>query len=97
MPIQDGIQSASEFQLDALTIVSASGAAVDLREIMRELNLFEDLFSNTMTGDLFLADTQNLINLLPIVGVEHLIVTKKIRIKGCNSAKITSAKRITLV
>jgi len=75
MPIQDGIQSASEFQLDALTIVSASGAAVDLREIMRELNLFEDLFSNTMTGDLFLADTQNLINLLPIVGVEHLIVT----------------------
>jgi hypothetical protein len=29
--------------------------------------------------------------------VEHLIVTKKIRIKGCNSAKITSAKRITLL
>ena len=74
MPTQDGIQSASEFQLDALTIVSASGAAVDLREIMRELNLFEDLFSNTMAGELFLADTQNLINILPIVGVEHLIV-----------------------
>ena len=29
--------------------------------------------------------------------VENLIVNKKIRIKGCNSAKITSKKRITLV
>jgi hypothetical protein len=29
--------------------------------------------------------------------VENLIVTKKIRIKGCNSAKIISEKKITLV
>jgi len=29
--------------------------------------------------------------------IENLIVTKKIRIKGCNSAKIISAKRIKLV
>lgn len=29
--------------------------------------------------------------------IENLIVTKKIRIKGCNSAKITSEKRIKLL
>jgi hypothetical protein len=91
MPTQDGIQYASEFQLDALTIVSASGGVVDLREVMRELNLFEDLFSNTMTGSLFIADTQNLINILPIVGVEHLIVTL---IKPSSPWKISKTFRI---
>jgi len=91
MPTQDGIQYASEFRLDALTIVSASGGAVDLREVMRELNLFEDLFSNNMMGNLFIADTQNLINILPIVGVEHLIVTL---VKPSSPWKISKTFRI---
>lgn len=75
MPIQDGIRYATEFQLDSLAIISSSGAAVDVREVMRELNLFEDLFGNAMTGTVLISDTQNLINVLPIIGVEYLVVS----------------------
>lgn len=75
MPSTDGLQYASQFQLETLTIVSASGGTVDVRNIMRELNIFEDLFSNAMSGTLFINDTQNIINLLPIIGSEYLIVS----------------------
>lgn len=75
MPATDGLLTATQFQIDNLTIISASGGKIDLREVMRELNIFEDLFSNTMTGSLFISDTQNLINLLPIVGGEYLNVS----------------------
>jgi hypothetical protein len=70
----DGIQYATQFELDELTIIAVNGASVDLREVMRELNIFEDLFNNTMSGDLFISDSQNLINVLPIMGGEYLSV-----------------------
>lgn len=50
MPISDGLQYATDFQLDELTITSSSGQRVDIREILRELVLYEDLFANAMTG-----------------------------------------------
>lgn len=75
MPTSDGLQFAAQFELTALSIISASGQVVDLREVMRELNLFEDLFGNSMTGNLFINDTQDLINVLPILGTEYLRVT----------------------
>ncbi len=75
MPTDDGIKYASEFQIDELTLVAVSGASVDLRQVFRELNVFEDLFSNTMTAELFINDSQNLINILPILGGEYIKVT----------------------
>ena len=75
MSTTDGINKSIEFSLDELVIVGASGVSADLREVMREMNIFEDLFSNTMSGSLFVSDAQNLINLLPIVGAEYLAVT----------------------
>lgn len=72
---QDGLQYAAQFELKSLVLIGASGQQIDVREIMYELNIFEDVFTNTMTGNLYLNDTQNIINLLPIVGVEHLVVT----------------------
>jgi len=77
MPIQDGLGQSTDFDLASLTIVSAGGQRVDLREVMRELSLYEDLFGNVMTGSVFISDTQNLINILPIVGGEFLLVTLK--------------------
>lgn len=70
-----GIQYAAEFRLESLTIIGASGRYVDLHEVMRELNIYEDLFSNTLTGSLFISDTQDLINVLPITGAEYLILS----------------------
>jgi len=91
MPISDGLLYATDFQLDELTITSASGQRVDIREVLRELVLYEDLFANAMTGSVFISDTQNLINVLPIVGGEYLSVTV---IKPSTTAKIQKVFRI---
>jgi hypothetical protein len=70
----DGISFASEFQLSVLSIIGSGGVVVDLKAVVRELNLHEDLFSNTMTGSLLINDTQNLINVVHIIGAEYLSV-----------------------
>lgn len=75
MPLPEGIQKATEFSLDDLLLVGSTGTSIDLREVIYELNLSEDLFSNTMSGSLVVNDTANLINRLPIVGMEFLLVT----------------------
>lgn len=91
MPTFDGLGFATDFQLDELTITSSSGKQVDIRLVMRELVLYEDLFANAMTGSVFISDTQDIINVLPIVGGEHLSVTL---IKPSTILKIQKTFRI---
>jgi len=75
MPILDGVAKATDCSIEELLLVGTSGRSVDLREIMVELNLHEDLFGNTMNGSLLVQDTNNLINQLPIIGMEFLMIT----------------------
>ena len=74
---EHGMTRASEYELDTLTIVASTGTAIDIKQIMVELNLYEDLFANVTTGDLLIADTQNLCNTLPLVGHEYLMMSFK--------------------
>ncbi len=74
-PSADGIDKATDFSLDQLVLIGTSGTPVDIRQIVYELNLSEDLFGNTMSGAILINDTQNLINILPIIGMEFLVVT----------------------
>lgn len=68
------LYKATDVRITQLTLIAPSGATVFVRELMTELNIFEDLFSSTMTGNIILTDTQNLINSLPITGHEYLEV-----------------------
>ena len=74
---EHGMSRAADYELDTLMIVASTGAAIDVKQIMVELNLYEDLFANVTTGDLLLSDTQNLCNTLPLVGHEYLLVSFK--------------------
>ena len=66
---------ATDVRITQLTLVSPSGTSVGLLNIMAELNIFEDLFSSVMTGNIVLNDSQNLINNLPITGYEFLLLS----------------------
>lgn len=69
---------AGDFNLEKLTITSPNTEeTADITEFMLEINLYEDLFSPCMTGNLILADAANLISNLPIIGNEY--ITLKIR------------------
>ncbi len=75
MPVlNQGTDKASAVQLSQCTLVAPTGVSVELLELITELNIFEDLFSNTMTGNVVLNDSNNLINTLPIMGYEFLMV-----------------------
>lgn len=69
---QSGITRAIDFELDDATIVAASGRSVDLRPLIEEVNVYEDLFSPCITGNLIITDSNNLINKLPLTGFEYL-------------------------
>ena len=50
---------------------------VDISKIMLELNLYEDIFSNYLTGSITVKDSVDLINYLPLIGEERLQITYK--------------------
>jgi hypothetical protein len=55
-----------------IKLISSQGIVVDLFDYLVELNLFEDIFSNFLNGQIMLSDSRNLISKLPIIGNEYL-------------------------
>ena len=66
------LQFAGEFRLDACELISSSGITVDISKIIAEINIFEDIFSNALTGSIIITDTNNLIDNMPIIGQEYI-------------------------
>lgn len=50
---------------------------VDIKKIMVELNIYEDLFSNYIKGTITVSDSIDLINYLPLIGEEKLEISYK--------------------
>jgi hypothetical protein len=72
------VKATTSFELQRLQLTSlASGTTIDIRYVTIEFNLYEDLFSNVLTGDLTLSDANNLISNVPIFGYEILEVSFK--------------------
>jgi hypothetical protein len=69
---QNEVQFAGEFQLQRCELISSSGVQADITNIIVEINLFEDIFKSTMTGSVIFADTNNLVDNMPIIGQEFL-------------------------
>lgn len=66
---------AGDYKIEQLLITSPSTeATADITDFMMEINLYEDLFSFCMTGNVIIADAANLISNLPIVGNEFITV-----------------------
>lgn len=73
------ITSAGEIQIDEVTLIANTKGdkgtvlrEVDLRRVFAEINLFEDLFSNSLYGNILISDSNNLIEQLSIFGLEGL-------------------------
>lgn len=64
---------AGDYKIEQLLITSpTTGESADITEFMLEINLYEDLFSFCMSGNVILADAANLISNLPILGNEYI-------------------------
>jgi hypothetical protein len=74
---QTGLQSPGEITIDSLIVYSLNGKFISVLDYMVELQLYESIFSNVLSGELLLSDSANLIKALPIIGEELLILKAK--------------------
>jgi len=83
--VQNGLQTPGEVSIEELQLVSPTGKSIFLLDYLVELNLYESIFSNVMTGEIILSDSANLIKYFPIIGEEYLSV--KLKTPGFNNEK----------
>lgn len=74
MATLEGIQKAGDVVIEKLLLISHDNVVFDLTEFFVEFNLYEDIFSNYLHGNMLLSDSRNLIENVPIIGEEYLIV-----------------------
>ena len=68
------VQYAGEFKLENCEIIASSGVVAEISSNIVEINLFESIFSSSLTGSIIIADTNNLTDNLPIIGQEYISI-----------------------
>jgi hypothetical protein len=77
MPSKEGIQRAGDVVIEELKLISTDNIVFDLTEFLVEVNIFEDMFSTFLQGNIVVSDSLNLIEKAKIVGEELLILRIK--------------------
>ena len=67
-----GVQYAGEYTLKKLDLISSLNRRIDLKALTTEINIFENIFLNTLTASLMVVDTADLINNIGIYGQEFV-------------------------
>lgn len=53
-------------------LIASNGKRIDIFHMIADMTLYEDLFSNTMSGYLLIEDSIDMINTLPLIGQEQV-------------------------
>lgn len=65
--------NSQEFELKYARVVTALGQPIDLKALIIELNYFEDIFTNCVTGNIVVNDSNDLLSTLSFSGNEYLV------------------------
>ena len=71
---QNGMIKPGDVLINKVELTTLGGGLLDLKPFIVEINIFEDMFSPSMSGNIIIRDAQNLIGKLPIVGDEILTI-----------------------
>lgn len=66
------LQKAGDVVYNEVLIISETAGVIDIKEYVVEINIYEDIFSPCLHGNIIIRDTQNLIEKVPIIGDEIL-------------------------
>ena len=66
------IEFAGDYNLDHIFLHNHYGETVDIKRLVIELNIFESIYKNALTGSIVITDAQNLISKLEIHGTERI-------------------------
>lgn len=70
--ISNDLSFVGQINLVKINIISSDGKRLDITTMLGDLTLYEDIFSNTMSGYAMIQDALDLIETLPMVGQELL-------------------------
>ena len=68
----DSVEFAGDYKLDHVFLHNHMGDITDIKKVMVELNIYESIYNNALTGSIVIADAQNLIGKLEINGTERI-------------------------
>ena len=68
----ENLRFPKDVRIDEIFFISSTGEAFDLRNVFVELNLYEDIYNNTMSGDILIEDALNIPSNAPIIGNERI-------------------------
>lgn len=66
------LQSVGDFLLKEVSLFAYNGKKYDITNVQGGINIYEDLFNNTVTGDIFMCDSNDLPHNMPLIGQERL-------------------------
>ena len=70
--VSKSIEMAGDYDLNHVFLHDHMGGVTDIKKLMSELNVFESIFKNALTGSVVIIDAQNLIAKLEINGTERI-------------------------
>lgn len=69
------LKSAGQIDIQKLELISSKGNATDIRHMILNLNIYEDIFTPFITGVIVIKDALDLVNFFPLVGDEIINIT----------------------
>jgi len=73
--IPDNIEFAGDYDLKNIFLHNHLGEVTDIKNLVQELNIYESIYKNALTGSVVIIDAQNLIAKLEIQGLERISFT----------------------
>jgi len=61
-----GIQFAGDYNIKEIKLFTSSGNVIDLSAVVMAINIYEDIFSPSITGSIAVVDTNAIITNAPI-------------------------------
>ncbi len=68
----DKLEFAGDYNLSNIFIIGYDGKPVDIKKMVQELNIYEGIYKNAITGSVVITDAQNLISKMPLQGTERI-------------------------
>ena len=75
--VPDNIEFAGDYDLKNIFLHNHFGEVIDIKKLVQEMNIYESIYKNALTGSVVIIDAQNLIAKLEIQGTERISFTLK--------------------
>ncbi len=71
---KDGVFGSKDFKLEQLELINSGGQTLNLKKIFVELQIFQDLYSSVMYGEILINDGNDVFSSFYLIGNEYLKV-----------------------